>query len=149
MKSLHIVIASAILVAATSLQAADTTGAPAANDPLAGAREHIAKDRWADAIRELQRINAVNSADWNNLMGYSLRKSRTPDLVAAERHYDAALKIDPRHRGALAYSGELYLTKGELPKAEERLAALDKVCLLPCQEYSDLKKSVERYKAGR
>ena len=56
--------------------------------------------------------------------------------------------IDPRHRGALEYSGELYLQTGPLDKAEQRLAALDKACFFRCSEYSDLKKAIERYKAG-
>ena len=37
---------------------------------------------------------------------------------------------------------------GNLAKAEERLAALDKACFLPCEEYKDLKNAVARYKAA-
>ena len=81
-------------------------------------------------------------------MGYSHRKARTPDLAAAERYYDAALKIDPKHRGALEYSGELYLMLGNLPKAEERLAVLDKACTFGCDEYRDLKATIAEYKAN-
>ena len=66
----------------------------------------------------------------------------------AEKFYDEALRIDPRHRGALEYSGELYLQTGDLARAEQRLAALDKACFLPCAEYSDLKKAIAQYKAG-
>ena len=69
-----------------------------------------------------------------------------PDYDAAERYYNEALRIDPKHRGALEYSGELYLMKGDLGKAEERLTTLDKVCTFSCAEYRDLKKSVEAYK---
>ncbi len=32
--------------------------------------------------------------------------------------------------------------------AEQRLAALDKACFLPCEEYTDLKRAVTRYKAA-
>jgi tetratricopeptide (TPR) repeat protein len=81
-------------------------------------------------------------------MGYSLRKQPTPDFAGAERFYDEALRIDPKHRGALEYSGELYLQTGNLEKAEQRLAALDKACFFPCSEYSDLKKAVAQYKGG-
>ena len=28
----------------------------------------------------LKRVNDTGSADWNSLMGYSLRKAKTPDL---------------------------------------------------------------------
>jgi tetratricopeptide (TPR) repeat protein len=81
-------------------------------------------------------------------MGYSLRKAATPDLNAAERYYNEALRIDPKHRGALEYSGELYLMKGDLAKAEQRLAALDKACFMPCEEFTDLKKAVQAFKAN-
>ena len=117
-------------------------------DKLTAARAEIAANRWRAAIDELKKVNDTGSADWHNLMGYSHRKAKTPDLEAAERHYAEALRIDPKHRGALEYSGELYLMKGELAKAEERLATLDKVCRLPCEEYTDLKKAVTKYKAA-
>lgn len=142
-------LAAALLLglAALSAQAADDP-APAAGDKLAAAREHIKASRWVAAIDELRKVGDSGSADWNNLMGYSHRKARTPDLAAAERYYDAALKIDPRHKGALEYSGELYLMKGELARAEQRLAALDKVCTLSCEEFRDLKGAIERFKAN-
>jgi tetratricopeptide (TPR) repeat protein len=154
--SLSTVFAACILTiaAATTAFAADTPApsdpaTPAAPaDPLAAARAQIAAKRWDSAIDELKRVNATQSADWNNLMGYSQRKSKTPDLAASERYYDAALQIDPKHRGTLEYSGELYLMKGDLPKAEQRLASLEKVCGTRCTEYGDLKQAIERYKAS-
>jgi hypothetical protein len=77
----------------------------------------------------------------------SLRKGPTPDFAGAEKFYNEALRIDPKHRGALEYSGELYLMIGDLPRAEQRLATLDKVCTFGCEEYSDLKKAIAKYKA--
>ena len=128
--------------------AADYGSPAAATDSLATARTLVEEKKWQDAIGELKRVNESRNADWNNLMGYSLRKARTPDLESAERHYSAALSIDPKHRGALEYSGELYLMKGDLAKAEQRLAALDKACFLPCEEHADLKKAVQAFKAS-
>jgi Flp pilus assembly protein TadD len=136
-----------LAIALTSLAwGADT--APAKPDPLSAARTLIQQKKWSAAVDELQRVNETGSADWNNLMGYSLRKSATPDYSGAEKFYNEALRLDPKHRGALEYSGELYLITGDLAKAEQRLATLDKVCTLPCEEYTDLKKSVARYKAN-
>ena len=130
-----------------SAVAAGDTGPSAPDDPLNEARAHIASERWVAAIDALKRVDARDSADWHNLMGYSYRKARQPDLAAAERHYDEALRIDPKHRGALEYSGELYLMKGDLARAEQRLATLDKVCTFSCAEYRDLKKAVAQHKA--
>ena len=136
------------LVSHAVSHAADTTEpAPRASDPLAGARTHIQAKRWAEASSELKKVNATRSADWNNLMGYTLRKMSPPDLDGAQRHYDSALRIDPRHLGALEYSGELALMKGNLAQAEERLAVLVKACS-KCEELDDLKKAVDKFKAN-
>ncbi len=64
----------------------------------------------------------------------------------AERFYNQALQVNPKHRGALEYSVELYLIKGDLSKAEQRLAMLDKACLITCAEYRELKLAVQRFK---
>ena len=140
-------VALALALCGASAGAADTAPAPK-GDALVTARTLIQQKKWAAAVDELKRANETASADWNNLMGYSLRQGTPPDHAGAERFYDAALRIDPRHRGALEYSGELYLITGDLPKAEQRLAALDKACTLPCEEHTDLKKSVARFKAN-
>ena len=143
------IVSSAVIVLALQQGAfAADTPEPAAPDKLTQARGLIKNKKWVEAIDELKRVNDPASADWNNLMGYSLRKARTPDLAGAERHYNEALRIKPDHRGALEYSGELYLMKGDLASAEKRLAMLDKACLFGCEEYTDLKKAIERYKAA-
>ena len=139
-------LALAFVLAPGGGRAADTE--PAKPDALAAARALIQQKNWGAAVDELKRVNDSGSADWNNLMGYSLRKSAAPDHAAAERFYDTALRIDPKHRGALEYSGELALITGDLAKAEQRLATLDKVCVFSCEEYTDLKKAVARYKAN-
>ena len=139
------------MLTALPAPAADTAPSPAPaapKDPLAGARAQIAAKRWPAAIDELKKVNASGSADWNNLMGYALRKQATPDLEGSERFYNEALRIDPKHRGTLEYSGELYLMKGDLPKAEQRLATLEQVCGASCEEYGDLKKAIAAYKAN-
>ena len=145
----HLLTATLIALAASPSLAADTAPPPTeAAGPLKTARALIAEKKWAAAIEELKRVDDKSSADWNNLMGYSLRKGKTPDYAGAERYYDAALRIDPKHRGALEYSGELYLMTNKLPQAEQRLTALDKACTFGCPEYTDLKKAVQRYKAN-
>ena len=138
----------ALVLAAGPAFGADSAPSKPATDRLAAARTQVADKNWPAAIDELKRVNDTGSADWNNLMAYSLRKSGAANYAAAEKFYDAALAIDPKHRGALEYSGELYLAMGNLPKAEQRLATLDKVCTLPCEEYTDLKKAVAAYKAA-
>jgi len=130
-------------------QAADT--APIKSDPawLTESRASIKAEKYDQAIKQLQAANETSSADWNNLLGYSLRKKQTPDLVGAEKYYQAALKIDPNHRGALEYYGKLKLINNDLPGAEALLARLDKVCTFGCEEYSDLKEATQKYKSRK
>ena len=145
-----ILLIALLLLSVVSLsQAADT--APAKQDPvwLTQARASIKSDNYNLAIQQLQAANEISSADWNNLMGYSLRKKQPPDLVGAEKYYQAALKIDPNHRGALEYYGMLKLTNNDLPGAEALLARLDKACFFGCEEYSDLKEAVQKYKSKK
>jgi hypothetical protein len=64
-------------------------------------------------------------------------------------HYQTALKLDSNHRSALEYLGELYLEMNQLPNAEKQLATLKKACpwFGKCEEFEDLKKAVDAYKA--
>lgn len=77
-------------------------------DPI---RNELKSENYEGAIKRLKAANKPDSANWNNLMGYSLRKKSPPDLKSAESHYRAALKIDPAHKGALEYYGELKLDR--------------------------------------
>ena len=144
-------------LARTAALAADTTPPPPPPEParatspaqpLAAAQAHLKAQRWAAALDELKRVNATGNADWNNLMGYALRKQAKPDLDSAQKHYDAALRINPQHRGTLEYAGELALMKRDLATAEAHLATLSTLCTSPCEPLDDLKAAVARYKAA-
>jgi tetratricopeptide (TPR) repeat protein len=63
--------------------------------------------------------------------------------------YDKALKIDPKHRGAHEYLGEAYLQMGDLPRAEQQLKVLDRLCFFGCEEYSELKAKILEYRKTR
>lgn len=137
------------LAAVSSVLAADSPPPAAANqtDSLNFARAAIASQRWELALTELRKVEAKDSADWHNLMGFAFRKRAQPDLVAAQTHYDTALKIDPDHKGALEYAGELALMKGEPMVAQTYLARLLRLCPSGCEERADLERSVAKYNA--
>ena len=145
-------LAAAALTPFLARASDDAPAAPAAHaaaaDKLGQARALIASRQWGPALDELRRVNDTGSADWNNLMGFVLRKGKTPDLAGSEKYYDAALRIDPHHRNTLEYSGELYLMKGDLAKAQARLAALSSECGASCEQYGELKSAIDRYKAA-
>jgi cytochrome c-type biogenesis protein CcmH/NrfG len=81
------------------------------------------------------------SADGFNLLGYSYRNLKKYDesLVA----YKQALTLDPKHRGAHEYIGIAYVQMGQMDKARDHLAQLNKICTFSCEEYRDLKKAIE------
>jgi len=87
------------------------------------------------------------NADLHNLYAYSLRKGASPDMELVFKHYNEALRLDPKHRGAQEYIGEAYLMVNNPGKAKEHLAALDKLCFFGCSEYNELKKAIAAYEA--
>ena len=145
LKRIHAFILS--LVTATSVFAMDTPK-PEPEKPkdksLEDARAAISRQDWAGAqgvMREAVARNPQN-ADYHNLYAYSMRKGPNPAMDLVFRHYNEALRLDPKHLGAHEYIGEAYLMSGNLDKAREHLAQLDKLCRFGCKEYSELKKEV-------
>ena len=88
-----------------------------------------------------------SNADFHSLYAYSLRKGGTQDMDLVFKHYNEALRIDPRHKGAHEYLGEAYLMVGNVAKAKEHLAQLDKICFFSCSEFNDLKGAISDYEA--
>jgi len=118
----------------------------AALDPdfAAGKRAIVASD-WNGAIKTLTLagLRDDRNADIQNYLGYAYRRLR--QLDPAMRHYQQALTLNPRHRSAHEHLGEAYLVQGDLIKAEEHLAALERICLIACEEYDDLKRAIAAY----
>jgi Flp pilus assembly protein TadD len=114
-------------------------------DYAAGARAIEAKD-WKSAIRHLSSasLRDTRNADIQNQLAYAYRNSGELDL--AFKHYNRALQLNPRHRGAHEYLGEAYLMVGNRAKAQEHLVALKKICLIPCAERGHLEKRIADYR---
>ena len=98
----------------------------------------------AAAAFELAALRDPGNADIQNYIGYAYRRLR--QLGSAMGHYQQALALNPRHRSAREHLGEAYLVLGEPAKAEHRLAELENLCLIPCEEYDDLKRAIAAYK---
>jgi hypothetical protein len=144
----------AALAVSLPLYAADTDTPkpePKKDAVIEDARGAIAQKDWVQAQRVLQTGLSRNStsADYHNLYAYSIRKGANPDMNLVFKHYNEALRLDPNHRGAHEYIGEAYLMVGNLPKAKEHLGALDRLCFLPCAEYSDLKAAVAEFETRK
>jgi Tfp pilus assembly protein PilF len=148
----HLLALLALLILLTGLSVAGAaTSDPTPSDPewLVTVRQELKAKQIDAALATLRKAADTGSAEWHNLMGYTLR-SRTPaDLAAAETHYRKALEIEPRHRSALEYYGELFLMKNDLAGAEAMLERLGKACRFGCEELRDLRAAVARYKSTR
>ena len=140
-------LALALLPATAIGDATDEAPAGAQLDPdYAAGKMAIAAKDWNAAIKALSSaaLRDTRNPDIQNYLGYAYRHTGQLDL--AFRHYHRALQLDPRHRGAHEYVGEAYLIANNLAKAEEHLAALQRICLIPCEQYEDLKKAVVAYR---
>ena len=130
--------------------AADTAPAPQAKpqDPvLVDVRAAIERKDWdtAQAILRSAVGRDSENADYHNLFAYSIRKGANPDMSLVFKHYNEALRIDPKHKGAHEYLGEAYLMVGNVGKAKEHLAQLDKLCVFSCSEFTDLKNAITAF----
>ena len=91
---------------------------------------------------------APKDADIQNYIGFTYRKMGK--FEAAATYYERALDLNPKHKGALSYQGELFLGLNQMDKAEANLAKLSKICLFGCSELDDLEKAiVDTKKTGR
>jgi len=134
-----------IWLLASSVAFAGDSSPPTPRDlELEKAKTAIARKDWSAALAVLEPYTVANprSAYGFNLMGYSLRNQNKYDeaLVA----YKQALTLDPKHKGAHEYIGIAYIQMGQLDKAKEHLASLDKICTFSCEEYRDLKKAIAK-----
>jgi len=147
-----LLISAFLLAFPHAAMAAGTESQPAAapRDPdNVKGKQAIESKNWNLALEQFGRAAARDpgNADIHNYLGYAYRKSG--NLDAAFKSYGEALRLDPKHKGAHEYVGEAYLMVNNLAKAEEHLAALDKICFFSCEEYRDLKKDIQEYKQGQ
>jgi tetratricopeptide (TPR) repeat protein len=129
LRLLAFVLALALPLSAHAMGGGNAAPATVANPDYAEAEKLIKEWKYADAFNQL---------------GYAHRKLNK--LPEARAHYAKALEINPDHRGALEYQGELFLMLDDLKSAEANLARLDKLCFFGCAEYSELKKAIAEYK---
>ena len=106
----------------------------------------VKAQKFAEAIPALLKISASakEDADVQNLLGFSYRKTKQYDKAA--KHYERARNLDPKHKGALEYQGELFLTLKDRAAAEANLEKLKKICWLGCGELDDLEEALQNYK---
>lgn len=127
---------------ATAAQAADIQPAKQAPD-LSKVRAAIKAKNYSAALTDLKALEVnYKQADVYSLMGFALRK--TGDRPQAMTAYQKALALDPNHKGALEYQGELFVEMGQMDNAQANLAKLKRLCPFGCEEQRDLKEAIEQ-----
>jgi Flp pilus assembly protein TadD len=101
-------------------------------------------EMYDEALRYLHKADTEepNNADILNMIAYSYRKLGRFDV--AYRYYQKALAIDPDHKGANEYLGELYVETKRPLQAQAQLAKLKQICS-NCKEYKRLKRAIAAY----
>ena len=113
-----------------------------ATPTLAEARADIDAKKWTAAIAKLTVIVKASpkSADAYNLLGFSYRNAG--DMKSAGAAYARALKLDPKHTGALEYQGILFVKLGQMDKAKANLALIKTISGANSEEYKDLAEAI-------
>ena len=110
-------------------------------------RAKIKANDYAAALAELRDLaEDTQQADVYNLLGFTLRK--TGDFKTSLTYYTKALELQPDHKAAREYLGELYVETGNIEKAKEQLAILAKLCPGGCEEREDLQKAISAKSAS-
>ena len=108
---------------------------------LTSVRAKIKVKDYAAALADLRDIaEDIQQADVYNLLGFTLRK--TGDFKTSLTYYTKALELEPDHKAAREYLGELYVETGNMEKAKEQLAVLNRLCPGGCEEREDLQKAI-------
>ncbi|WP_195909608.1 tetratricopeptide repeat protein [Rhizobium tubonense] len=128
--------------AVTSLPALAVDNMESTDAPdLTSVRAKIEAKNYAGALEELRGLAEDNQqADVYNLMGYTLRK--TGDFKTSLTYYTKALELQPDHKAAREYLGELYVETGNMDKAKEQLSSLTQLCPSGCEELEDLQRAI-------
>jgi len=131
----------AAIVVAPAVHASDS-GSSVVSPEMTRARAEIKAKQYAAALADLKILVVKEpTADVLSLYGHALWK--TGDPAQGMIYYNKALAINPMHKGALEYQGELFVELGQLDKAKENLAKLNHLCWFGCEEASDLKEAIE------
>ena len=103
----------------------------------------INERRFSEALAALDQAEVALGPhpDILTYKGYVWRKMGAWDK--AEDYYRQALAIDPNHRGATEYYGELKVLKGDMAGARTMLARLDNACTFGCAEAEELRRWID------
>ena len=84
-----------------------------------------------------------DNADIYNYLGFAHRQ--IGDYDNSKIYYEEALSIQPDHKLALEYQGELFLKLDDVHSAQSNLVKLRELCPEGCDELTDLDIAISKY----
>lgn len=140
-----LLLATALLFS-TPVWAAGSYGyEPSASKLINDAKKLIKNDKHERAIKKLKKAikEEPDNADIYNYLGFAHRK--IGDYDNSKIYYEEALSIEPDHKLALEYQGELFLKLDHVHSAQSNLLKLRMLCPEGCDELTDLDIAISKY----
>ena len=118
---------------------------PSASKLINDAMKLIKKEKYKRAIEKLEKAKKEepDNADVFNYLGFAHRKIGNYDN--SKVFYEEALTIQPDHKLALEYQGELFLTLNDTNSAQSNLIKLRALCPQGCDELQDFETAFFKY----
>ncbi len=118
---------------------------PSASKLINDAKKLIKNDKHERAIKKLKKAikDEPDNADIYNYLGFAHRK--IGDYDNSKIYYEEALSIQPDHKLALEYQGELFLKLDDVQSAQSNLVKLKILCPEGCDELTDLDTAISKY----
>ncbi len=92
--------------------------------------------RYAEALAVLDLMKDPETPVALNYRGYTLRcMGRVDEGIG---YYLKSVALDPNYAQVREYLGEAYVVKGDVPRAEQQLRAIKKICGVTCPQYQEL-----------
>lgn len=137
----------ALLFATPAMAAGSYRYEPSASKLINDAKKLIEKEKYKRAIVKLEKAkkDEADNADIFNYLGFAHRK--IGNYEESKIYYQEALSIQPDHKLALEYQGELFLTLNDINSAQSNLMKLEALCPQGCDALEDLNKAVSKYMA--
>ena len=135
----------ALLFAMPALAAGSYSYDADASKLINDAKSLIKKEKYKRAIGKLKKAQREepSNADIFNYLGFAHRK--IGDTENSKIYYEEALSIQPDHKLALEYQGELFLTIGNVKAAQNNLSKLKSLCPQGCEELQELSAAISKY----
>lgn len=100
----------------------------------------INQGKYTAALDKLQQASMVFGPHPDILTYQGFANRKLGNLDQGVYYYKMALTIAPDHKGANEYLGEYYVETGDMQKARNQLAKLDKICEFSCEEFQELER---------